>query len=597
MKGILFRHSLLFSLPSKSFVLLSFVFLSIFSFSSSAYLLHYSDSSPNFSLPEASNSFSTTSLNVSSPVGLSLNFKTFLGSNSIGSSIAVDAQGDSYITGITWSTNFPTKNVFQPVYGGGTYDTFVAKFNSSGNLLFSTFLGGTGDDRGSAIAVDAQGDSYITGSTGSSNFPTKNAFNDTYGGNGDVFVAKFDSNGTLLFSTFFGGTGGDGVSAIAVDAQGDSYITGNTQSSNFPTKNAFNSTYGGLNSVFITKFDSTGNLVFSTFFGGTGIDFSTKIAVDAQGDSYITGNTQSSDFPTKNAFQPIYGRGGDAFVAKFDPTGNLVFSTFLGGSSFDWGYNIAADIQGDSYITGFTSSSNLFTKNAFNATYSGGYDDVFIAKFDSKGNLVFSTFLGSTGADIGTGIAVDSQGNSYVTGSTGSRNFPTKNAYNATYAGSGSVFVAKFNATGNLLFSTFLGIHDAADDYGISVDAQGNSYITGTGGDYVFITKFNLVPIFGSGSSTRFSLSFNSNFFNDYTFLSFCVLGIVVLVVMYTVDEYRKYLSGKTNLSVQNKGSFKQFLIKVFSIKLKHKHNDTNQLSDDTFKLLDEIEEENASDK
>ena len=578
----------LFAFPYSSFSVIP---------ASSSFLLHYSDSSSNTSIPVSPDSFATSSLHTTSTAGLSLNFGTLLGGNGIVTSIAVDAEDNSYITGHAGSMNFPTKNAFNATFGGDT-DVFVAKFDSTGNLLFSTFLGGSGSDFGSAIVVDSQGNSYITGNTGSSNFPTKNAFNATYGGGNDAFVAKFNATGNLVFSTFLGGSGSDFGSAIAVDGQGDSYITGTTLSSNFPTKNAFNATYGGLNSAFVAKFDSTGNLVFSTFLGGSGSDVSTDIAVDGQGNSYITGSTQSSNFITKNAFQPVFGGGTDVFVAKFNATGNLVFSTFLGSTDDDWGTGIAIDSQGDSYITGWTGpNSNFPTKNVFNASYGGGLINVFVAKFNSTGNLLFSTFLGGTNIDRGTGIAIDSQGNSYLTGYTFSNNFPTKNAYNSTYSGLGSAFVVKFNSTGTLLFSTFLGIAEPDDTYGITIDGQGNSYITGIGGVNVFITKFNLVPIFGPDSSTRSSLDFNSNFFNNYPFLSFCALGIVVLVVIYTVVEYRKYLSGKTNLSVQNKGSFKQFLIKAFPIKLKHKHQASNQLSDEIFKLLDEIEKENTPDK
>ena len=325
------------------------------------------------------------------------------------------------------------------------------------------------------------------------------------------------------------------ASAIAVDSQGDSYITGYSSSSNFSTKNAYNSTYGegGYRDAFVAKFDSIGTLLFSTFIGGIGNDLGSAIAVDSQGNSYITGSTSSSNFPTKNAFQPVYNDGGDGFVVKFDATGTLLFGTFLGGTSYD----------------------------------------------------------------SGQGIAVDSQGNSYVTGSTRSKNFPTKNAYDLTYAGFGSAFVAKFNSTGNLVYSTFLGIADPSDYYGIAIDRQGNSYLTGTGDIYVFIAKINPFLSIRPDSSTFSSLGSNSNFFPSYTFLSFIVLGIFVLVGIFTVVEYRKYLSVKTNSSAQNRGSFKRFLINTFTIKIKHKQQATNQLSDEIFKLLDEIEKENTPDK
>ncbi|MFX1532602.1 MAG: SBBP repeat-containing protein [Promethearchaeota archaeon] len=418
-----------------------------------------------------------------------LTFSTFLGGSSSDAAygITVDADNNSYVIGRTLSSNFPTQNAYNDTYGGGSlgYDAFVAKLNATGNgLVFSTYLGGSGDDEAHGIALDADRNTYITGWTDSSNFPTQNAYDSTYDGfNDDVFVTKLNAAGNgLVFSTYLGGEWDDWGYAIAVDAAGNSYITGRTDSFTFPTHNALNNTKNGLYDVFVTKLNSTGTgLNFSTYLGGSNDERGFDIVVDTDNNTYITGVTESTNFPTKNAYNDTYSGNDDVFVMKLNSTGTgLNFSTYLGGESDDWGYAIAVDTAGNSYITGRTSSSNFPMVNAYNDTYSGT-QDVFVTKLNATGTgLKFSTYLGGNGIDYGFGIAVDADGNSYITGDTKSSNFPMKNAYDSTYNGIQDVFVTKLNAMGTgLNFSTYLGgsAHDYA--YGIAVDIEGNSYISG----------------------------------------------------------------------------------------------------------------------
>ena len=443
---------------------------------------------------------------------LYLGFSTFIGGSGeeYNNKIAVDSDDNMYITGYTRSNDFPTFNAYNSTYSGNS-DAFVAKLNATGNgLVFSTYLGGTLRDGGSDIAVDPSGNSYISGFTESNNFPTYKAYNSTFSGTSDAFVTKLNATGNgLIFSTYLGGTQSDAGLGIAVDPSGTSYISGYTYSSDFPTLHAYNSSFSGSIDVFVTKLNATGNgLVFSTYLGGTQSDAGYGIAVDPVGNSYITGFTQNSNFPTFNAYNSTYGGYSDIFVTKLNATGNgLVFSTFLGGTQSDEGYGIAIDPMGNSYITGITESSNFPTYNAYNSTY-GGYSDIFVTKLNATGNgLVFSTFLGGSSEDLGFGIAIDPMGNSYITGVTGSEDLPTYNAYNSTYSGGYDAFVSKLNATGNgLVFSTFLGGTEEDDGWGIAVDLSGNSYITGNtdsedfptynsfnqtqSGDYdVFVTK------------------------------------------------------------------------------------------------------------
>jgi len=293
----------------------------------------------------------------------------------------LDAHGSSYITGRTASSDFPIKNAFQKTLKG-SQNAFVTKFDPAGcRLLYSTYLGGSFFDAGLSVAVDAHGDAYVTGSTLSTNFPTKHAFQATLkSSSGNAFVTKLDADGdSLVYSTYLGGSessgsevdfSGDLGDGIAVDRYGNAYITGITASPDFPTKNAFQPALGGplsATNAFVTKLDVDGDaLVYSTFLGGSGFfDRGSAIAVDAKGEAYITGVTSSSDFPTKHAFQHHLKGTRDAFVTKLCPAGLLAFSSYLGGTDDDHGNGIAVDAESNAYVTGFAASHDFPTKNAF----------------------------------------------------------------------------------------------------------------------------------------------------------------------------------------------------------------------------------------
>jgi hypothetical protein len=287
---------------------------------------------------------------------------------------------------------FPTVTPLQATNGGAT-DAFVAKINPTGSaLLYSTYLGGNGVENGTDIAVDAANNVYVMGVTTSTNFPTANPLQATNaGGNTDAFVAKISLTGsTLLYSTYLGGSMTESGWGIAVDAANNVYVTGSTGSTNFPTANPFQATNGGGIDAFVAKIDPTGSaLLYSTYLGGSGLDSSKSIAVDASGSAYVTGVTLSSDFPTREPLQQTYGGGdggfgGDAFVAKLDPTGSaLVYSTYLGGSDDEDGQGITLDSSGNAYVKGITQSPDFATMNPFQRTF-GGFVDEFIAKIADR---------------------------------------------------------------------------------------------------------------------------------------------------------------------------------------------------------------------
>jgi hypothetical protein len=309
--------------------------------------------------------------------------------NNTGNSIAVDNSGNAYVTGVTDSSDLPTTaSAYDRTFGGGRYDAYVTKVNAAGSsLLYSTFLGGSDNDYGYGIAVDNTGNAYVTGGTFSPDFPTTSgAYNQTPGGWGDVFVTKLNPAGSsLVYSTFIGGWSTEGGYSIAVDNSGNAYVTGSTSSSDFPTTSGtYNQTYGGSWDAFVTKLNPAGSsLVYSTFLGESGGDQGNSIVVDLIGTPYVTGYTESSDFPTSgSAYNKTYGGSGDAFVTKLtQPMTSLYYSTFLGGSGIDEGSSIAVDGSDFAYVTGDTYSSDFpTTSGAYNQTFGGG-SDAFVAKF------------------------------------------------------------------------------------------------------------------------------------------------------------------------------------------------------------------------
>ncbi len=491
-------------------------------------------------------------------------YSTYLGglSADVGSGIAVDPAGDAYITGFTESTNLPGS----PIAVGGddvfVEDAFVIKLNPAGTqVIYSTLIGGGGDlTQGNAIAVDAAGDAYIAGYTGSKEFPlvhplpTNTALGGIPDGSGqppfpDAFVAMLDPTGSVpVFATYLGGSDYDEANGVAVDSQGNVYVTGSTESkAGFLMVNAAQASYGGsehpdfygentfAGDAFVAKLKFTPpqgsnvsgslSLVYSTYLGGSGDENGEGVAVDGNGNAYITGFTSSyldlnrpdaRLFPTRNAFQPL--KSGldyslDAFVTELSASGQLVYSSYYGGSGDDAAAAIALDAAGHVYITGRTTSTNLPPAGAsVPQSELLGPEDAFVIEIAADGSkLVYSTYLGGSagsghfsGFDIGDGIAVDAAGDAYITGGTSSADFPvTASAPEPLYTGGPGEsflvqdgFVAKlhFDADSSELsvaYATFLGGSAADFGVGIAVDPFGAAYVTGE----TFSDDFPLAPV------------------------------------------------------------------------------------------------------
>jgi len=430
-----------------------------------------------------------------------LEYSTYLGGsgNDQANGLIVDSSGSVYIAGWTRSADFPLENPYQPSFGGGSWngDAFVSSLSSSGtSLVYSTYLGGSNDDYGTGLALGSDNTVFLAGSTSSSDFPTANPYQPSYGGGGmfggDAFVSRLSSTGTsLVYSTYLGGTEDDYSSSISLDSQNRAYLSGST-GSDYPLVNPYQATYGGGDSdSFVSSLSSTGtSLVYSTYLGGSNSDQGDAGTLNSDGRYYLAGYTSSTDFPLVNPYQATFSGGtgypSNVFVSSLSPTGtSLVYSTYLGGG-YDYGYSVSLDSRNRAWITGTTYATDFPTANPYQASRGGGNSDVFISSLSSDGSsLVYSTYLGGNGEEQGNLITIDTGGRAHIAGYTSSTDaFPLVNPYQATYGGAssyyGDAFLSTLSSTGtSLVYSTYLG--GSRDDVGMSVtlDSANRAYLSG----------------------------------------------------------------------------------------------------------------------
>jgi len=464
-----------------------------------------------------------------------LQYSTYLGGSSEdkGYAITVDAAGNAYIAGVTLSADFPAGAGAVHIGPGGGRDVFVVKVNAAGTGLdYAAIIGGSGDECafGCSIAVDGSGNAYVAGDTASGDFPvTGGAFDTTPNGGRDAFVAKLNAAGTgLVYATYLGGSADEcftDACDVTVDADGNAYLTGATQSADFPfTGGAFDTTYNGGWDAFVVKLNSAGSArAYATFLGGSSDDYGMGIALDGDGNAYVAGTTRSDNFPLVGAFDST--RGGDeAFITKVNAAGAaLVYSSYLGGNTYDYGYGVAVDGADSAYVVGITISPDFpTTGGAFQPSPQGAWD-TFVSKVLPDGSgFDYSTYLGGINTDLGASIAVDVLGGAHVTGQTLSFNFPTTpGAYDTVHEGDHyDVFVSRLDPSGSVLdYGTFLGAINWDYGTGIAVDPSGRDYVAGftvsdefpttpgafdetfNGGDYdafaaKLVTGIDLLPYF-----------------------------------------------------------------------------------------------------
>jgi len=413
------------------------------------------------------------------------NWSTYLGGTAGGDqghAVAVDLSGAVYVAGETDSLDFPTADAYQ-ASRAASVDGFVAKFSSGGtSLVYSTYLGGSLVDRCYGISVDYAGSACVAGTTNSSDFPLESPYQGAPGGNDDAFVTKLTPSGSgLVYSTYFGGASTDSGEDIALDGDGSSYVAGWTYSTDFPVENPYQSSMAGGCDAFVFKLPADGSsLTYSSYLGGSTWDYGYGVAVGTDGSAWAVGETQSSDFPTENPYQSTKNSAADAFVSKLAPSGSeLVYSSFLGGNGAETAYDVTAS-AGEAFLTGYTSSADFPTANPCQPSYAGG-SDVFISRLDSAGTtLLNSTYLGGSLNEYGRGVAVVSTGDIYVSGYTNSTDFPTVYPLQAAKGTGDDIFVSKLAAGGSaLIYSTYLGGN--GHDKGRDVAAPGVNIACVTG--------------------------------------------------------------------------------------------------------------------
>ena len=425
--------------------------------------------------------------------------------------IAVDRSGYVYATGYTDSPDLPCAATLT---GNGQrgVDAFLAKFDpSSQQWVYCAYFGGSGDDRGQAIALDPNGDIVIGGATTSPDLPLALPVQTALKGNRDGFVAKISaSSGRLLFSTYLGGGADDSVAALTVDAAGYIHAAGKTNSSDFPFISGLQNYQGRYDGFFSVLDSRSGQLLYSTFFGGTGDDEVTGIIVDASGNRYLTGNTSSPVIPLANSFQSHLSGPQDMFVLKMTAAGALSYATYFGGSGSEEAAGIAVDSNGTAHVTGTTNSADLPLRNALQPALHGT-TDAFIAAFTTQGQLTYAGYLGGYGPDTSTAIAVDASGSVYVVGYTGSSDFPEA-AMAAPYKGSYDAFVVKYAADyTKLQVSTTFGGFASDSAFSVVVD-RNEIWVGGTSGSVDFPSgSANQYPLIARGGLEGFLAGYEAN--------------------------------------------------------------------------------------
>ena len=416
-----------------------------------------------------------------------LQWSTFLGGElaDYARDVAVDTDGNTYVCGFTASTRFPVTPGAMQSTPAGNFDLFIAKFSRDGKRVWTTLFGGSGSEENPRIAISPLGDIVVAGSTSSNDLPVSAGAHQTRNnGKYDVFVLSLDVSGQRRWCTYYGGSFSDECGGLAIDGNGRIHVVGGSYSTNFPvTPDAIQTSNAGDFDMFVIRFNADGAREWATYLGGWSMDYASDIAVTTTGDMFVTGRTESTNFPAVNTgMQSVYGGGAfDAFLVRIDgKTRKITWCTYLGGEMEDAGERVAVDAKGNVLVTGYTASHRFPMKSYTFRPRNAGLMDIFLASFAGTGDLNWSTYLGGNEVDKATGLDIDEHGNIFLTGFTGSRNFPTVGASLQEKKDEGyDAVIAQFSSSGACLWSTFYGGEGHDISHGLALDAKGNVVIVG----------------------------------------------------------------------------------------------------------------------
>ncbi|HHZ81588.1 MAG TPA: hypothetical protein EYN64_02530, partial [Flavobacteriales bacterium] len=453
-----------------------------------------------------------------------------IGINEGGNGTCTDSKGNVYIVATVSNSGLATPGAYQTVYGGANRDAMLIKFDSTGNRLWATYYGGSGLDNGNDVIVDKNDNVYLLGqTTASTGLATVGAHQTALSAGLDAFLVKFDSSGTRLWATYYGGTGADVAARLAIDTANNVYFVGMSNGSNGISFNGFQNTYGGGQDIYLVKFDQNGTRLWATYYGGSGSENATygyiSCTVDCHNNVYAAAVTRSSTGIASGGFQNTISGTQDGFLVKFDASGNRIWGTYYGGpgspgifgiNDFDGISDIGTDMDGNVYIVGNTTSSTGVAFNAFDTVQTyvpiSTLSIAYLAKFDLNGNRLWGTYYGETFSQS-TNLTIDDCGNAFFTGRTNdvvppSYDYATPGVFQDTLGGGYDAFLAMFDPLGNRVGGTYFGNTNTDQPYGLSLDNLGNIYMVGytrsttgiatpgafkttmTGTGDIFLTKF-----------------------------------------------------------------------------------------------------------
>lgn len=426
-----------------------------------------------------------------------------------GYACSTDSIGNVYLAGGTTSTAAIASNGHQS-YFGGDFDAFLVKFNSNGSRLWGTYYGGEGFDFGFSCPTDGYGNVFLSGGTSSSTNMASGGYQNTIGGNGDAFLVKFDSSGNRLWGSYIGGANWDYGYSSSTDSYGNVYLAGTTMSTYGIVSGGHQSTHGGNEDSFLVKFGPNGDYLWGTYYGGASGDRGYTCSTDGNGNVYLAGSTGSISAIANGGHQSTFGGNGDAFLVKFDSLGNHVWSTYYGGEDYDSGRTCSSDASGNVYLAGWTQSNSGIASGGHQNSYGGGDYNTFLVKFDSNGNRLWGTYYGGGPQIDNNSCTTDASGNVYLAGTTNSENTIASDGFQNIYGGGEyDAFIVKFDSIGNRLWGTYYGGSD--DDAGsdCATDFYGNVFLSGFTRSTTAIASGGHQNTFGGGNRDGFLVKFD----------------------------------------------------------------------------------------